>query len=65
MKLADELEASARVLREVAGLRDRLKARGTEVEKAGFAMTDTVSVDMTPMEIAICYGAIDKLLEGL
>ena len=59
--IEDLLEA----LRQVVALRDKMKAKLEEFERAGGGLSDEATVEMTAMEVAICVGALDKTLEGL
>lgn len=64
MKLT-EFEAAIKALGKIKDLRDRLKRDAVAMEREGVDLCDRAEVELSLMEIAICYGAIDKLLEGL
>lgn len=62
---AEEFEKSMEPLRQLFALRDRFKRQCETSQKIGSALTDRVSMEMSIMEIAICFGLLDKALEGL
>jgi hypothetical protein len=61
----EKFEESLAAVRQLVALREKFKRQCEISEKIGSAMHDKVSMELSIMEIAICFGALDKVLEGL
>lgn len=60
----EELENALAAVRQLVALREKFKRQCEASEKIGSAITDKVSMELSIMEIAICFGALDEVLEG-
>lgn len=52
------------VLRDLVALREKFKRQCEVSEEIGSTMHDRVSVELSIMEIMLCFGVLDRALEG-